>query len=396
MPDQEIVCPYCGKKIALTEALIHPIEERFRREYEAKLKDKEKEIKNVREDVEKELREEFLKEKSRVEREAKKRAEEERSLEIKDLKAQLQEKSKKLEEAEKRELELRRIQRELEDQKRTFELKVARKIDEERKKIFEEVSKSVKEEYQIKEAKHEKQINDLKKQIEELKRKAEQTSVQLRGEVWELKLEDILKENFPSDLIDPVPRGISGADVLQKVYVKSGHCCGTIIWESKHTKNWSDGWIQKLKDDQREIKADLAVLVTKALPKDVTNFALIDGIFVTTYYLAIPIATILRTQLIEVARIKASTIGRDEKIEILYNYLTSPGFKQKIETVAEAFISMKNDLDQEKRAIAKIWSKREQQILRAIYGIAEMYGEMQGILGASLPEIKSLKLPELP
>jgi len=279
---------------------------------------------------------------------------------------------------------------------RTFELEMARKLDEERKKIENELSKKMKEEYQLKEAEYKKQVSDLNKQIEELKRKIEQTSVQLTGEVLELKLEDILKENFPSDSIEPVPKGVSGADILQKVYDRSGRYCGTIVWESKRTKNWSDSWIQKLKDDQREIKADIGVLVTTALPKGVSDFGYIDGIVVTTYPLAVPIATLLRTQLIELTRIKQSTVARDEKIEILYNYLISPGFRQKVETIVEAFVNMKNDLDQEKRAMERIWAKREKQILRALYGFAGMYGDMQGILGASLPEIKHLKLLELP
>lgn len=410
MPEQEIVCPHCGKKIALTEALMHPIEEKIRKEYEAKekrfarqmkerqkeLEKKEKELENAEETIRKRLQEELKKARKKIEKDAQEKAKEELSLELKDLKQQLQEKSEKLIDAQNKELELRKQQRELEESKRTFELEMARKLDEERKRIKESLSVKMKEEYQLKEAEHEKQISDMKKQIEELKRKAEQTSQQLTGEVLELKLEELLKTSFPTDDVEPVPKGFKGADILQKVYTSSGRLCGVIIWESKRTKNWSDKWIQKLKDDQRRIKADVAVLATTALPKNVTDFTYIDGVLITNYQLAVPISTLVRTQLMEVTRIKQSTIGRDEKIEILYNYLTSPGFRQKIETIAESFINMKNDLDQEKRAMTKIWAKREKQILRAVYGIAGMYGDMQGILGASLPEIKSLKLPELP
>ena len=402
MPEQEIVCPYCGKKIALTEALIHPIEERLQRKYEKEIKkmervleQRENELVKVRKDTEKRMKEKLMKERLKIEKEAKKKAEEDLSFELRDLRCQLQEKSKKLVEAENRELELRKQQRELEEKERALKLEITRKVDEERKKIMEDVSNKMKEEYQLKEAEYKKQVSDLNKQIEELKRKAEQTSAQLTGEVLELKLEEILKENFPSDSIEPVPKGISGADILQKVYDLSG-CCGTIVWESKRTKNWRDDWIQKLKNDQREIKADIGVLVTTALPKEVSNFDYIDGIVVTTYPLVVPIATLLRTQLIEVRRIKRSTVGRDEKIEILYNYLTSPEFRQKVETIAEAFVNMKKDLDQEKRAMERIWAKREKQILRAVYGVAGMYGDMQGILGASLPELKSLNALELP
>lgn len=408
MPEQEIVCPNCGEKIALTEALMHPIEEKIRKEYEEKekklegsIKERQKELDKKAEEledaekiIEERLQKELTKAKDEIERKAKEKAEEELSVELKDLEQKLKEKSEKLVEAEKMELELRKKQRELEEREGKFELEMARKLDEERKKIAESLSVKMREEYQFKEAEYKKKISDMSEQIDDLRRKADQTSSQLSGEVLELKLEELLKMSFPADDIEPVPKGSKGADILQKVYTSSGRLCGVIIWECKRAKNWSDKWIQKLKDDQRRIKADIAVLATTALPKDVTDFTYVDGVLITNYQLAVPISTLLRTQLIEVTRIKQSTIGRDEKIEILYKYLTSPDFRQKIETIAEAFLNMKNDLDQEKRAMTRIWAKREEQIRHAVYGIAGMYGEMQGILGASLPEIKSLKLPE--
>ncbi|MEM2941688.1 MAG: DUF2130 domain-containing protein, partial [Thermoproteota archaeon] len=254
-----------------------------------------------------------------------------------------------------------------------------------------EAESRITEEHRLKDLEKDKRIKDLLRDIEELKRRAEQGPIQLRGEVLEIELEDLLKNHFPMDQIEPVSKGKRGADILQRVCNHLGQSCGTIIWEAKRTKNWNEGWIDKLKEDQREAKAEIAVIATTAMPKDVNNFQLIDGVWVSEYSLAPYLAMALRTTLIQVANEKRASIGKHEKMEALYNYLNGPEFKQKVEAIVTAFLSMKNDLETEKAAMNKIWAKREKQIERVITNITRMYGDMQGIIGASLPEIKSLE-----
>ncbi|MEW6616793.1 MAG: DUF2130 domain-containing protein [Thermodesulfobacteriota bacterium] len=233
-------------------------------------------------------------------------------------------------------------------------------------------------------------FSEIDKQLK--RRKAEQGSMQTQGEVLELDLEAHLKICFPVDEIEPVPKGMRGADILQKVYSRSGQHCGAIIWETKHTKAWSDGWLSKLKDDQRDVKAEIAVIVTEALPKGINSFAQLEGVWVTNFMLASSLAEVLREGLIELSQAKLSAIGKNEKVEAIYNYLSGPEFKQKVEAIVEAFKSMKEDLDQEKRAMTRIWAKREKQIERVIMNTAGMYGDMQGIIGATLPQIKILEI----
>lgn len=402
MEGQVIICPYCNKEIPLTEAISHQIREKLHKEFDAEFKKKEQELVQKEQALskkEKALEENFAQrlkiEAARLEEEAKKKAEASIDTKLKDLQAQVAEKDQQLSEAYKTELELRRKRRELEEKHKTFELEMARKLDEERAKIREEAIKAVMEEHQLKDLEKDKKISDMLRQIEELKRKAEQGSQQTQGEVMELELEEMLKAHFPFDSIEPVGKGKKGADILQKVRNPSGQYCGTIIWESKRTKGWSDGWIDKLKEDQREAKAEIAVLVTTALPKEVNHFAQINGIWVTNFPLAICLAGPLRVSLIQVANAKLSEVGKYEKMEVLYSYLSGPEFRQKIEAMVEAFNLMRRDLDQEKRAMNKIWSKREKQIERVINSISGMYGDMQGIMGASLPEIRSLELKTL-
>jgi len=402
MNNQVIICPYCKKEIPLTEAISHQIREQLRKEYEIEFKKKEQVLAQREEMLsqkEKSLEEEYIKklklEIARLEKEAKEKAEQTVSIELKDLQVQVAEKEQKLLDAQSKELELRKQRRDLEEKYKNIELEMARKLDEERERMREEITKSVAEDHRLKDMEKDKKMNDMLRQIEELKRKAELGSQQLQGEVLELELEEILKANFPFDQIEPVSKGKRGADILQKVHNQSGQYCGTVVWESKRTKGWSDGWIDKLKEDQREAKAEIAVLVTTALPKEVNSFGYINGVWVTNPTLAVCLAIALRMNLIQVANAKMAAVDKGEKMEVLYNYLSGKEFGQRVEAIVEAFISMRSDLEKEKSAINKIWSKREKQIERVIHNISGMYGEMQAIVGASLPQIKSLELKSL-
>lgn len=371
MTKETIKCPKCGEVIELSEAISHDIEIRLKERYE-------KEIGKIQKSFEEK---------------AKKEAQELVNLKISDLKEQLEEKTKNLKEAQKQELALRKRQRELVENEEKLELELSRKIDAERQKIIEKASKGFEEKHQLKDAEKDKQLNDMKKQIDELKRKAEQGSQQMQGEVLELELEKSLKEEFPFDDIEPVAKGVRGGDIIQTVKTQSGRTCGKILWETKRTKTWSDSWIQKLKDDQREAKADLAILASESLPKGFHHFRQISGVWVTDILSAVSLALALRVVLIQVARERAVQVGKKEKMEIAYNYLTGPEFKNRVEAIVESFIAMKEDLEAEKRATQKIWAKREKQIERVISNTAGLHGDLQEIAGDSLPTIKMLELP---
>ncbi|MDP3048839.1 MAG: DUF2130 domain-containing protein [Thermodesulfovibrionales bacterium] len=246
------------------------------------------------------------------------------------MKEQITDKDKKIEKLQNNELEFRKKMRELEEQKKNVDLEVERKIDERRKEIEQKSIEMFTEQHRLKDLEKDKKVSDMLKTIEDLKRKAEQGSMQTQGEVLELDLEALLKAKFPIDEIEPVPKGIKGADILQKVHSRNGQYCGTIIWETKRTKAWSDGWILKLKDDQREVKAEFAVIVSEALPKEVRSFKEIEGVWVTNFTLASSLAEVLRTGLIQVSHAKLSAVGKSEKMEVLYNYLSGPEFRQKV------------------------------------------------------------------
>ncbi len=406
MAEPTVTCPYCSKGIPLTEALSNQIKEGLRREYEARAQEKEVGLKRREEEMRKKASElddsrkaleetvarRLAVEKTRLLRDAQEKAKEELSNELKDLKEETLEKARLLDEARRNELELRKKARELEEEKKGLELEVARRLDAEREKIRQAAVEMFSEEHRLKDIEKDKKMDDMRRMIEELKRKTEQGSVQAQGEALELDLEALLRTSFPIDVIEPVPKGIRGADILQRVYAKSGQCSGTIAWESKRTKAWNDEWITKLKDDQRETKAEIAVLVTETLPRGISSFAHIDGVWVTGIALAGSLAGVLRDGLIQVAQSRLSAVGKGEKMEAIYNYLSGPEFRHRVEAIVESFKTMQEDLESEKRAMTKIWAKREKHIERVVSNTSRMYGDMQGIIGATLPEIKSLEL----
>jgi hypothetical protein len=401
-----IVCPHCGREVALDEALSRRIRQQLQKEVDAELSQKQQLLRQAEAKVQQERRR--LEEQTRnLEAETARRVGEERTklknllqkeleehtgLQMAELKGQVEDKERRLAAFRENELKLRKEKTDLEEAKKGLELEVARRLDDERKRIQEETEKRFAEQYRLKEADKDKVIEDLKRQAEEFRRKAEQGSQQLQGEVAELSLEEALRMSFPVDCIEEVPKGIRGADVIHKVCNQVGQTCGTLIWESKRTKAWSDGWIDKLKEDQREVKAEVAVLVSSVLPKGLNGFARINGVWVCDHGLAVCLAQALRTGLIDVATAKLGVSGKNEKMEMLYEYLSGSEFRQQVEGIVDAFTGMKEDLDREKRAMEKIWAKREKQIERAVKNMGRMYGSMEGIIGRSMPEIDLFEL----
>lgn len=379
---QTITCPFCNRQIALTEAFSHQQKEEMRREIELgyaalreELKSKEKSIREMKEGIE---------------NEAKRKADESISVELGDLRSQVEEKDKELEKARAQELNLRKLQRELKDRQKNLELEVARKLEAQEQELEKKLEKSLADRYRLKMREKNTRIDELVKRIEELQMKADESSQRIQGEALELDLEAVLTESFPADGIARVAKGRRGADLLQEVRGQSGLPSGKIIWEAKRTRKWNAGWVKKLKEDMRREKADIAVLATKALPVGITGFGMLDGVWICDHAYVSGLAAALRIMLTRVASEKRIAAGKDGKMESLYRYLTGLEFGQRVEAMVEALAAIKQDLDKERRTTQRSWAKREKQIQQGILNIAAMYGEMQGIVGSSLPEVPSL------
>lgn len=416
MPEPAITCPQCKIEIRLTESLAAPLIQATRREFETRLaqkdadfakkesilRDREAAIARMKEKLDEELAARLLQERSKIAAEEATKAKlstatdlEQKTRALAELQEILKQRDLKLAEAQKAQAEVLRKQRELDDAKREMELTIEKRIQESLNATREQARKEAEEELRLKVNEKEQTISSMQRQIEELKRRAEQGSQQLQGEVQELELENLLRTKFPRDSIQPVPKGEFGGDVLHRVNGTLGQSCGFILWECKRTKNWSDGWLAKLREDQRTAKAEIAVMVSQALPKDVETFEFIEGVWVTHPRAAMPIAVVLRQTLLEVAAVRQSSEGQQTKMEMVYQYLTGSRFRQRVQAIVEAFSCMREDLDREKRAIVKQWAKREQQIDRVMEATVGMYGDLQGIAGKTLQEIEGLEFPAL-
>lgn len=420
MTEPTIICPNCATEIRLTESLAAPLLAATRQQFEEQLREKDRNIsereqglflqqqqlleaqktleRQVTEQVEAQLklaRKQLIEEESRKAKLAVATELEAKSQELQDLNQILKSREAKLAEAQQAQAELIKKQRELDDAKRELELTVAKRIQDGLAEVRAQAKREAEDNLNLKVQEREQTIASMQQKIEELKRKAEQGSQQLQGEVQELELEAMLRAKFPFDAIEPVAKGEFGGDALQRVISATGQISGTILWETKRTKNWSDGWLVKLREDQRNAKADIAVLVSHALPKGVENFEEIDGIWVTSPRAALPVATILRHTLQQIGLARLAAEGQHGKTEMIYQYLTGPRFKQRVEAIVEAFSTMQEDLDKERKAILKQWAKREAQIERVMNATVGMYGDLQGIAGKSLQEIEGLEMKVL-
>ena len=342
-------------------------------------------------DLSKAVEDELL---SSIRAEVKETVDLEKVQELTELQKRLDEKTNELSESHKLEVELRKKKMELEEKAENMELDIVRQLDEGRKQIARQAREKAEEESRLKIKEYDTQLKGLQEELEAIKRKAEQGSQQLQGESAELDLEDLLKKYFPCDEIIPVAKGVKGADVHQRVQTRDGNYCGMIIWESKYTKNWSDGWKSKLKTDQLNAKADFAVLASDVLPDDVHHFGCVDGIWITRFPYILSLATALREGLVQVELARRSFEGKDQKIDRLYKYLSGLEFRQRVEMVVNTFDAMKKELNGEKRAMTRIWSQREKSIENVTLSVSGMYGDLQGIIGAALPSISALELPE--
>lgn len=389
-----IKCPNCQHEFEATDAFRDEVQ----RELNTKAKEwqtkKEEEFKNKLESAQQQMEEALAKQKLLIEESIKKSVSSDYENKLKMLEDINQQNDKKLKEARQKELDFLKKEQELKNKEAELEIQLQKKLNEERGTISETIKKQEQERNALKFKEFEKQIDDQNKLIDEMKRKAEQGSMQLQGEVQELALEEMLKNTFPFDLIEEVGKGIKGADCIQIVRDNTGNVCGKVIYESKRTKAFTNEWIDKLKNDMRAQNANIAVIVTETMPKDMDRFGLKDGVWICNYYEIKSLAFVLRDSLIKIQSVIISQENKGEKMQMLYNYLTGNEFKQQIEAIVEGFSAMKEGIGKERIQMEKLWKEREKQLEKVLLNTSHLYGSVKGIAGNAIGVIKTLELGE--
>ncbi len=409
-----IQCPNCGTQIDVNDILKHQLEETIRKEFQEKTAQQEKllasrnealtQAKLEFEEKKKQENELFLERLEREKKTAEKeigeklklKLEEENRERIELMNKELSEKSEKLRELNKMEAEIAKLNREKIEMKEAIEAETQKKLNEQLFQEKEKIKKQEEEKNELRIKELLKQLEDQKKLTEEMKRKQEQGSMQMQGEVLELAIEEYLAAQFPLDTIEEIKKGASGADCLQIVNTRDQHNCGSIYYESKRTKAFQPAWIEKFKNDIRNKKANIGVLVTEVMPADMERMGLKDGIWICTFEEFKGLCAVLRQSLIQVSQAVQSQENKGDKMEMLYDFLTSNEFRLQIEGIVEGFTQMQTDLISEKRAMQRIWSQREKQIDKVVNNTLTMYGSIKGIAGNAVQSVKALELtPDL-
>jgi hypothetical protein len=405
-----VKCPHCGNKFTPEDAIGHDIRLQLEKEFETKMQTYGK---TLAETVRKQESERYknhvqaLEEDRTAQRERLKELEaaaitfEKRELQIRTKEEQMElEMKKRLLEREKlirQEIEKNAMEK-VEVNFREREQKLARERESltlmMQKKIREEAEK-VREEERMQKAELQKKLDDQSKLIYEMKRRAEQGSMQMQGEIQELAIEEFLRSTFPRDVIEEVSKGKRGGDCIHLVQDHFGKPCGKILYESKRTKHFSAEWIGKLKDDMRMNQADLGVIVTEALPEGMTRFGERDGIWICTFPEFKALAYLFRHNLARIGEILTSQENRGDKMQMIYSYVTGTEFKQKLEAAFESYNEMQEDLMKEKALLMTQWAKREKKLLKAMENLISLYGDVRGIAGGAVQEIKSLEIPHV-
>ncbi len=406
-----ILCPNCGAEINVSDVLRHQIEEqltsqlneqfasqqqqieRARQILEIKQNELKKREKSQQELVSRTIAEGLSKEKEKLQNHLREQARQENAEAIKALQDELKEKSGQVRELNKTKAEVERIRREKEELKDNLQLEFEKQTSELLAQKTAKIRKDEQERVQLTVAERDKVINQLKEQLQEAQRQAEQGSIQLQGEVQELAIEDWLRQQFPIDTIEEIRKGERGADCLQTVHTRHHGNCGTIYYESKRTKHFQPAWLEKFKQDIRERNADIGVLVTQAMPADMEQMGLRDGVWICSFEEFRGLALVLRESLIRLSQAITVQENRGEKMALLYDYLTGNEFRLLVEAIVEGFSQMNQDLNRERNAMQRHWRQREKQIEKVMVSTAQMYGSIRGIAGSAVRALPLLELP---
>ncbi|MEP5254248.1 DUF2130 domain-containing protein [Winogradskyella rapida] len=410
--ETQVKCPNCGTSIDVQDILSHQLEEEIKQKYQSEIARTKKQYSVEQEKLKQEklnfeqkkkrenelfqerLAQQLKADKKEIEHKLKQKLKDEQLEQFEALQKELNEKSAQVRELNRSKAEIEKLKREKGELKEAAEAEAQKRLNDILLAEREKIKKLEEDKNELRFKEMQKQLEDQKKLTEEMKRKQEQGSMQLQGEVQELAIEEWLATKFPLDTIEEIKKGARGGDCIQVVHTRTEQNCGTIYYESKRTKDFQPSWIEKFKADIRDRGANVGVLVTEVMPSDMDRMGLKDGIWICNYEEFKGLCTVLREGILQVNNALVTQENKGDKMDLLYDYLTSSTFRMSIEAIVEGFTQMKSDLDSEKRSMQRIWKQREKQIEKVVINTIDMYGSVKGIAGNAIQSVKALELPE--
>jgi len=410
----KVECPNCGHSIDVNELLYSQVDEQLKKKYHDELarersrfdeqagavaQEREQialERKALDAKVTAAVRDGLEAEKRKLRESIKADIVSEQSEKDRLIQQELDEKTAQLKDFNKTKAEYSRLRREKDELKESIEADAEKRLNERLAEDREKIRKAEEERARLNLAERDNVIAQLNQQLKDAQRKAEQGSTQLQGEVQELALEEWLAATFPLDTVEEIKKGARGADCLQTVHTRTRQNCGTIYYESKRTKGFQPGWIEKFKHDIRERGADIGVLVTESMPSDMERLGMRDGVWICTFDEFKSLCLVLRESVIRLSDAVSAQDNKGDKMGMLYDFLTGNEFRLQVEAIVEGFTQMQSDLDSEKRSMAGIWKKREKQIQKVLLNTTHMYGSVKGIAGNAIQSVSLLEQPDDP
>jgi hypothetical protein len=408
--ETQIKCPNCGTSIDVQDILSHQLEEEIKQKYQSQIAEEKKKyeadfenLNKAKEDFEQNKKQEnalfqerletqLKQEKKAIEASLKAKLKEEQSEQFDALQKELNEKSEQIKELNRTKVEIEKLKREKAELKEAIEAESQKRLNEILIEEKEKIRKSEEDKNELKFKEYQKKIDDQKALVEQMKRKQDQGSMQMQGEVQELAIEEWLAVQFPLDTIEEIKKGARGGDCIQIVHTRTEQNCGTIYYESKRTKDFQPSWIEKFKADIRDKGANIGVLVTEVMPSDMSRMGLKDGIWICNYEEFKGLCAVLRQSIVQISTAISTQENKGDKMDMLYDFLTSNTFRMQIEAIVEGFTQMKSDLEGEKRSMQRIWKQREKQIEKVVTNTIDMYGSIKGIAGNAIQSVKALEL----
>ena len=408
--ETQIKCPNCGTSIDVQDILSHQLEEEIKQKYQSQIAEEKKKyaaefegLNKAKEDFEQKKKQEnalfqerletqLKQEKKAIEASLKAKLKEEQSEQFDALQKELNEKSEQIKELNRTKVEIEKLKREKAELKEAIEAESQKRLNEILVSEKEKIRKSEEDKNELRFREMQMQLEAQKKLTEEMRRKQDQGSMQMQGEVQELAIEEWLAVQFPLDTIEEIKKGARGGDCIQIVHTRTEQNCGTIYYESKRTKDFQPSWIEKFRADIRDKGANIGVLVTEVMPSDMSRMGLKDGIWICNYEEFKGLCAVLRQSIVQISTAISTQENKGDKMDMLYDFLTSNTFRMQIEAIVEGFTQMKSDLEGEKRSMQRIWKQREKQIEKVVINTINMYGSIKGIAGNAVQSVRALEL----